>query len=167
MLTQLNYSIGQSRGYLTDPYKIISRVDPSIGNTIDYLTENRPDSRLRQAIFWKTVFHLPSDVVHLSYRYYWDDWSITAHTAEIKYRFNIGDHFYFMPNFRYYKQTGAKFFKYSILNGSQLPDYASADLRLAPMQSTTKGLKVGYNFSGNTEVSFRAAYMQQWGERSF
>jgi len=166
VLTQLNYSIGQSRGYLTDPYKIISRVDPTSGVTVDYLTEKRPDNRLRQAFYWKAAIHLPKDVVHLSYRYYWDDWSITAHTAEIKYYFNMGDHFYLMPSFRYYKQSGAKFFKYSLLNDQSLPDYASADLRLAPLQSTTRGLKIGYNFGRNTEVSFRAEYMQQWGEKN-
>lgn len=164
VLTQLNYSIGQSSGYLTDPYKIVSRIDSTTGETIDYLSEKRPGGRIRQAIFWKTVIHLPSDVVNLSYRYYWDDWSIQAHTAEIKYRFNIGDHFYLMPNFRYYTQTGASFFKHSLLSDAPLPQYASADLRLAPMQATTTGLKIGYNFGGNTEISFRAASMQQWGD---
>ena len=166
VLTQLNYSYGQSNGYLTDPYKIISQVDPTTGFTDEnnYRTEKRPDSRVRQAVYWKTVVHLPSDVIHLTYRYYWDDWSIKAHTAEIKYRFNIGDHFYLMPNYRYYQQSGASFFKYSLLSGEPLPNYASADLRLAPMYSTTSGLKLGYNFKRNTEISFRAEYMQQKGE---
>lgn len=166
ILTQLNYSLGRSIGYLTDPYKILSRVNSTSGETIDYLSENRPDSRFRQAIFWKTVFHLPSDVIHLTYRYYWDDWSVSAHTAEIKYRFNAGNHLYFMPNFRYYKQSGAEFFKYSLLNDVTLPDYASADLRLAPMQSTTTGIKVGYDFSRNITTSFRVEYMKQWGEKN-
>ena len=166
VITQLNYSIGRSSGYLTDPYKIVSRVDPVTGSSVDYLSEKRPDSRLRQTIFWKTVFHLPSDVVHISYRYYWDDWSIQAHTVDVKYRLNFGDHLYFMPNVRYYKQTGAKFFNYSLLNSVALPNYASADLRLAPMQSTTSGLKLGYDFSSNTTVSLRVEYMQQWGEKN-
>ena len=164
ILTQLNYGLGRSTGYLSDPYKMLSRVNSSSGKTIDYLSERRPDSRIRQTIFWKTVFHLPSDVIHLTYRYYWDDWSISSHTAEIKYRFNAGNHLYFMPNFRYYKQSGAEFFKYSLLNDAALPNYASADLRLAPMQSTTTGMKVGYDFSQDMTASLRVEYMQQWGE---
>ncbi|HFE37408.1 MAG TPA: DUF3570 domain-containing protein [Gammaproteobacteria bacterium] len=166
ILTQLNYSVGKSSGYLTDPYKIISRIDAETGSTVDYLSEKRPDNRLRQAIYWKTVFHLPSDVVHITYRYYWDDWSVTAHTVALKYRLNLGRHFYLMPSFRYYKQSGANFFKYSLVNGRTLPSYASADLRLAPMQSITQGLKVGYNFSQDATVSFRVEYMQQWGEKN-
>jgi hypothetical protein len=164
VLAQVNYGIGRSSGYLTDPYKIISRVNSTTGLTVDYLYESRPDTRLRQTLFLKSVIRLPSSVMHLSYRFYWDDWSILAHTAEAKYRFRIGDKFYLMPNFRYYNQSGADFFRYSMLLGQALPKHASADLRLAPMQSTTTGLKIGYTFSRNTEISLRAEYLQQWGE---
>ena len=71
-----------------------------------------------------------------------------------------------MPSYRYYTQTGAKFFKFNLLSSEGIPNYVSADLRLAPMQSTTSGLKAGYNFTENTSISLRAEYMQQWGGKN-
>ncbi len=41
-LTQLNYSVGQSTGYQTDPYRIISVVDGDTGAPVRYLYEGRP-----------------------------------------------------------------------------------------------------------------------------
>ncbi|MDX1810371.1 MAG: DUF3570 domain-containing protein, partial [Gammaproteobacteria bacterium] len=84
-LMQVNYGLGFTAGYLTDPYKIISVVDPITGKTMSYVSEQRPGSRLKQTIYWQTVFHLPKDVIHISYRRYWDDWQIQSDTFEIKY----------------------------------------------------------------------------------
>ena len=56
-LMQFNFTYGMDDGYLTDPYKILSVVDNTgtLVGTDPYLYEKRPDSRARQAIFWKTV----------------------------------------------------------------------------------------------------------------
>jgi hypothetical protein len=112
------------------------------------------------------VFRLPSDVIHVSYRYFLDDWSVRSHTFDLKYRLNLGETFYLVPALRYYKQSGADFFKYSLINGQTSPQYASADLRLAPMQSVTSGLKIGYLGNSDMEISLRMDYMQQWGEKN-
>ncbi|MBI3775238.1 MAG: DUF3570 domain-containing protein, partial [Gammaproteobacteria bacterium] len=108
-LMQLNYSYGKSSGYLTDPYKIVSVVNSS-GVTQSYLHEKRPDTRTRNTLYWKTVYHLPEDVVHVSYRYYWDDWDIKSSTVDLTYRLQLGTHFYLEPHYRYYTQTAANFF---------------------------------------------------------
>ena len=165
VLTQLNFSAGKTSGYLTDPYKIISRVDSTTGITQDYFTEKRPDHRYRAAVYWKTVLHLPKDVIHLSYRYYRDSWSVKSHTLETDYQFNVTNHFYIIPSARLYTQTGASFFHYSLQTSNPIPAYASADLRLAPMISGTAGLKLGYNFSRNSEISMRVEHMRQYGEK--
>ncbi len=163
-LTQLNYSYGQSNGYLTDPYKILSVVDGTSGETLDYRFEKRPDTRTRQAIFWKSVLHLPQDVVHFSYRYYWDDWNVQAHTFDLTYRFDTGNQWYLAPHLRYYTQTAADFYKHSLVDGQTLPQFASADYRLAAMKSMTYGLKVGLPIDAKSELGMRVEYMQQTGD---
>jgi hypothetical protein len=162
-LMQLNYTYGLSDGYLTDPYKILSVVDGTSGETLDYRYEKRPGSRTRQAVYWKTVYHLPEDVVHFSYRYYWDDWNVQAHTFDLTYRFELGGGSYLAPHLRYYTQTAADFYHHSLVDGQPVPQYASADYRLAEMQSTTYGLKLGLPLDRHSELALRAEYMQQTG----
>ena len=162
-LMQLNYSLGVSSGYLTDPYKIISMINGTTGETVDYRTELRPDSRLRQSIYWKAVYHLNEDVIHFSYRYFWDDWGIRSNTVDLHYHFVLGDDFYVEPQFRYYTQSAADFYHHSLVDGASLPRYASADYRLAEMRSTSYGLKLAMAIGKDSEVSARVTYMKQTG----
>lgn len=163
-LMQLNYSIGSSNGYLTDPYKIISLVDGSTGETTGYVTERRPGSRLRQSVFWKGVLHLPKDTVHLSYRYYWDDWNIRSNTVDLHYHINLGgSHVYIEPQARYYNQTAAAFHRFRLVDGSLFPKYASADLRLAQLSSVSYGLKLAAPLGKVGELSARVIKMRQTG----
>lgn len=164
-LMQLNYSIGVSNGYLTDPYKIISQVDGSTGETNGYLTENRPDFRLRQSLYWKTVLHLPEDVIHLSYRHYWDSWKIVSDTVELNYHCRLSaSGFYLEPAVRYYSQDAAYFFRYSLPDNEPLPKYASADYRLAKMDSLTYTIKLAMPLAGDNELSLRYSQMRQRGD---
>ena len=170
-ITQLNYSIGQSSGYLTDPYKLLSVVDsngdlvPGVdpNNTYRYLYEKRPDSRTRQSLYWKINHQFTDDVVYLTYRYYWDDWDVKSHTVDLRYRYQIGRHHYLQPHARYYQQTAAKSFNYYLMDGEPLPQYASADYRLGDMTTTTFGLLYGAELSKHSEFNFRAEYMKQSG----
>lgn len=163
-LTQFNYSIGLSSGYLNDAYKVISVVDGTTGATVDYRFEGRPDSRLRQSLYWKYVYHLPQDVVHLSYRYYWDDWGITAHTVDLHYRFELLGRSYLQPHLRYSAQTAADFYHHSLVNTAPVPAYASADYRLGDLVTTTVGLKLGLPVGKSGEFSLRVESMKQTGD---
>ena len=163
-LTQFNYSIGLSSGYLNDPYKVISVVDGSSGATVDYRFESRPDSRLRQSLYWKYVYHLPRDVVHFAYRYYWDDWGITAHTADLHYRFELFGRSYLQPHLRYSAQTAADFYHHSLVSTALVPANASADYRLGDLVTTTYGLKLGLPVGKSSEFSLRVESMKQTGD---
>jgi len=161
-LMQFNLNIGNDSGYLTDPYKILSVLDGS-GNlraTDPYLYEKRPDSRSRQALYWKTVLGLGEDVLNISYRYYWDDWDIKSHTIEAKYRLALGSKQYFQPELRYYIQDKANFYHYNLVDGTT-PAFASADYRLADLKSTTIALKYGIDLGEDTEFAIRLGQMSQ------
>lgn len=172
-LTQINYSIGKSDGYLTDPYKILSVVDAAglllppttVGNTetLPYLHEKRPASRARESLYWKINHQFTDDVLYLTYRYYWDDWNITSHTIDLRYRFQIGNHHFLQPHARHYRQTAADFFQYFVINGNT-PEYASADYRLGEMTTNTYGILYGVELDRHSEFNFRVESIRQSGE---
>ena len=163
-IMQLNFSHSSMSGYLTDPYKILSVVDPTTGTTLDYRYEKRPDTRSTNSVYWKVAYHLPRDVVHFSYRYFWDDWEVKSHTADVRYRFELGAGRYLESHLRYYSQTAASFYRHSLVNGQPLPQYASADYRLAEMQGNTIGLKFGMPAGKGGETSIRIERMTQTGD---
>lgn len=164
-LMQVNYSVGRGSGYHTDPYKLLSLVDGTTGLLTGdtYIAEARPDTRLRQSVFWQNKVHLSRDVVDLAYRYYTDDWGITAHTFDARYRWNLGERAYLEPHWRGYRQTGADFFRAFLVEGADYDSatdtsrlaFASADARLAPFTAQTVGLKFGMALARQREFSVR------------
>ncbi len=165
MLMQLNYSFSSSDGYHTDPFKVLSVVDRTSGRPLDYLYENRPDSREKQSIYWKTKYSLINgNVLDLSYRYLWDDWDIVSHTVDARYLLDLTDRLYLEPHVRYYTQQEAEFFSHSLRSGDALPQYASADYRLGAFDGLTYGTKLGYRLSNRSEVSMRLEFYDQRGD---
>ncbi|WP_455221843.1 DUF3570 domain-containing protein [Kaarinaea lacus] len=171
-LMQLNYTHGFMRGYLTDPYKVVSVVDnitgePALTPTTTYgiyLNESRPDSRDTNAIYWKTIVNIFGDVLRVSYRYFWDDWGIKSNTFDVKYRFELWNKFYIQPHYRYYTQTAADFYRHSLRDSEAIPEYVSADARLAEFVGETVGVKIGADFSNNTKFDIRFEKYTQTGD---
>ncbi len=173
-LIELNYSYGMSDGYLTDPFKIVSVVDangkladsgdfdPVTGN-LPYVYENRPDSRQRNNLFFRVAHHLTQDVIHFSYRYFWDDWGISSNTFDLKYRYQMGRS-YLQPHVRYYMQEEADFYKHDLtleeFNSGSVTE-VSSDSRLMKFTTATLGLKYGYAISKSSEISVRGELMNQ------
>ncbi len=178
-LVELSYSYGQSNGYLNDPYKILSVVDPVTGlpvygdqvaggagiRTFLYLYESRPDTRTKQSAFveWRHAFD--RDSMALSFRFMTDDWGIDSQTAEARYRWNINDRSYLEPHLRYYTQTAADFYRTALFAGDALPAFASADYRLADLNAYTVGFKYGHD-TAHGEFAVRLEYYRQDGTPS-
>lgn len=164
MITQFNYSYSMVDGYLTDPFKVISVVN-SGGVTQDNIYESRPDSRIKQSIFAQSLYHFDSAVLDVSYRYMWDDWEITSHTIDTRFRIPLGDAFgtesYLQPHFRFYQQNAAEFYQPFLIDGATLPTYASADYRIGEMSTFTVGLKYGLLVNNGHDLSFRLEYYRQ------
>ncbi len=178
-LVELSYSYGRSSGYLNDPYKILSVVDPVTGlpvygdavpgglgiRTFLYLYEKRPDTRTKQSAFaeWRHAFD--RDSMAVSFRYMTDDWGIHSETIETHYRWNINDRSYLEPHLRYYTQTAADFYHTVLFAGDALPAFASADYRLADLDAYTVGAKFGHQ-TERGEFSVRLEYYHQQGNAS-
>jgi hypothetical protein len=151
-LTQFNYSVGQTSGYQNDPYRIISVVSPTTGAPQQYLYEGRPDSRLRQSIYWGNKIALGPTYADISARAYHDSWGIDSITVEASDRVQLGARFFLEPGVRYYSQGAADFFHDYLLAGQPTPSFASSDSRLGKFDAVTASLKVGFKLSPTTEL---------------
>jgi len=159
-LTGLNYTFDHSRGYLTDPYRILSEVDAQ-GDAGGYLYERRPDMRTRQSLYWFNKLALGSPVLDLSYRRGKDSWGIASDTVDAHLRIDLGRGMYLEPHARWYRQTAADFYDLYLSAADPLPTYMSADPRLAAFAATTFGLKFGLSVGRNGELSLRLEQYQQ------
>jgi hypothetical protein len=152
-------------GYLTEPYKLLSVIDPTTGINSGTLHENRPGRRTRNSVLGSSVYAMANDVLYLDYRWYKDDWGIRSDTYDLRYRHELPDQRYIQPHVRFYTQTAADFYRYNLLDGDSLPQFATSDFRLGPLRTATVGATFGFtvpNFPG--ELSVRAEYIRQWGK---
>lgn len=147
-LLVFNYSLGQSDGYLNDPYKVISVVDSDSGNPNSTIFENRPDTRTKHALFAQYKRYFTGNVLDASYRYATDDWGIDSNTIDVKYKFRLSDTSFIQPHVRLYSQTQADFYVPYLVEGQQAlagdtTSFATADYRLGEFTGTTIGLEYG------------------------
>jgi hypothetical protein len=168
-------SFSHNSGYMTDPFKVLSVVDATSGRPVAspsdvgfryYRYEKRPDSRTKQSLFTELRYALDRDSFAMNYRFMSDDWGINSHTLEARYRWNINQRSSLEPQIRYYLQSEADFYRTVLVNGQVLPEYASADYRLAKMNSWSVGAKYAWQNRSGREYSLRAAYYNQSGEAS-
>ncbi len=154
-------------GYLTEPYKLISVLDPVTGVPITNLTDKRPTTRDRSSVLLSSVYHFTDDVLYASYRYYWDTWNVRSNTLDVRYRHDLDNETYVEPLFRFYKQTAASFYTIGLVEGVPLPDFATADYRLGDLQTITLGGTWGFRWSDSpADWTVRAQYMRQSGDSS-
>jgi hypothetical protein len=177
-ITQVSYNLGRGSGYHSDPYKILSVIDGSSGLVTGdrYINESRPRSRTRHSLNVQSKWHLTQDVVDLSYRYYRDDWGVSAHTLDGRYRWELGSHGgsgdggpYIEPHLRWYRQSAADFYRTWLTEGGEYvsgaagrsPAYASADTRLAAFTGQTLGVKLGLPTGQGREWTLRVETYRQ------
>lgn len=163
-LVQLNYSFGRSKGYHTDPYKLVSLIDSASGDPFWYIYEKRPDNRTRQSVYLGTKLAIGSAVTDASARYYHDDWGIDSLTFELSEHVPIGRMFYVEPQARYYHQSAAKFFRHYLLLDETTPDHVSADSRLDKFDALMFGIKAGAHISDKVELYGAVERYVQYGK---
>jgi len=163
-LVGLNATRTFERGYLSEPYKVLSVLDGTTGLPSGQWMEKRPSTRERWSVLASSVYHLTDDVLSLSYRYYRDDWRVRSHTCDARYRRELGGDRYLEPHLRYYSQSAASFFRTGLLDGAPLPEFATADYRLGGLKSVTVGATYGFRISDRPgEWTVRAEYIGQFG----
>ncbi len=165
-LMSVNVGLSEVDGYQSDPYKLLSVVDPVSGETRRYLYERRPDSRSRRTFYWQGKRNLDGDVLDLSYRYMSDNWEVVSHTLEARYRWRLDGGYYLEPHLRWYTQAAASFYRQSLVDGEALPEYASADYRLGAFDATTLGARLGATTGRGHQWGLRLEVYEQRGDSS-
>lgn len=93
------------QGYLSLPFHRVYFTDGSVHQ------EKLPDSRLKIPLGIRASYFLGDAIILRGYyRYYSDDWSLKAHTAELEVPLKLIQSFSISPFYRYYSQTEVKYF---------------------------------------------------------
>ena len=73
--------------------------------------ENLPDTRMKIPLGFRANYFIGDKVIlRTFYRYYHDDWGLTAHTVEVETPVKVTPFFSITPFYRYYKQTAVDYF---------------------------------------------------------
>ena len=100
----LSYDIAKVHGFTSNAYRQVFTASGPFA-------EKHPNDRLRQAVAISARYFIPESktTAIASYRYYFDDWDIHAHTPEIRVVQEVGDSVDATVGYRYYKQDAAFF----------------------------------------------------------
>jgi hypothetical protein len=112
--------------------------------------ENLPRTRLKVPLGFRANYFLGDKFILRSfYRYYHDDWGLTAHTAQLETSVKISPFFSLTPFYRYYTQTGVDYFApYEAHTASE--QFFTSNYDLSPFNSNFYG--AGFRLTPATGV---------------
>ncbi|MEO8764806.1 MAG: DUF3570 domain-containing protein [Ginsengibacter sp.] len=121
------------QGYLSLPFHRVYFNDASVHQ------ESLPESRLKIPLGFRASYFVGDKViVRAYYRFYQDDWGLTAHTANLEIPVKLTPFLSISPFYRFYDQTAARYFKpYKIhISGDQ---YYTSNYDLSSFSSNFYG----------------------------
>lgn len=157
------FDLVQQEGKLSSPYHRIYFADkpdyyfgnpsfiPNYENTSNAgvyrladAIEKLPSSRFKLPIGLRWNYYINETfVVRTYYRYYTDNWDITAHTASIEVPIKLTDKFTLSPMYRYYTQTQSKYFA-AFEKHLSTEEFYTSDYDLSSFNANQYGLGVSY-----------------------
>jgi Protein of unknown function (DUF3570) len=153
-LMSLNLESVSDDGYLQSPYRVARVFGAAV-------PERDPNTRTGRAALLRLVGDIGSrTAVRVQYRYFWDTWSIGAHTAELGLTRHFGDRWLVDGYVRYYTQSKALFYSNDFTTSMT---YMSRNRALSDFWDTGPGLKASYSagkIASRFDVKVTAAY--QW-----
>lgn len=121
-------------GYLSLPFHRVYFADGSVHQ------EKMPDTRLKIPFGFRASYFLGDNfIIRAYYRYYSDDWSLKAHTADLELPVKLSQAFSLSPFYRYYTQTGTKYFK-PYGKHSAVDEYYTSNYDLSKFNSSFFGM---------------------------
>lgn len=158
-----NFEYSSEKGYLSDPYKLVSVYEgityaagaklPVIKNlygvqtdVFSVMLENRPKTRHQFVSNTKFIQYVkPLDsAVHFDYRFAWNSWHIRSHTFTVAYYQPFCEDYEATASYRYYTQNKAKFYAmaFAEVPGAPYPTkmlgkHYSSDYRLSSFGAMT------------------------------
>ena len=114
MLMQLTYELAHNIGYQASPYRFVGVGGTGFGcvGASLCLPERVPAQRTRHALALLIRRALSDNVsVGLTYRYYFDDWSLGSHTLLGELGWNLAEHTLLALRYRFYTQGAVHFYQ--------------------------------------------------------
>ncbi|MEC7771702.1 MAG: DUF3570 domain-containing protein [Bacteroidota bacterium] len=106
--------------------------------------EQLPDNRFKLPLGGRLNYYLNDLVILRSYyRFYWDDWGVSSHTASLEVPFKLTDKFTLYPTYRYYTQTAADYF-YPKEQALSTYEFYTSDYDLSNYDAHQYGIGVQY-----------------------
>ncbi|WP_247094951.1 DUF3570 domain-containing protein [Arenibacter sp. S6351L] len=106
--------------------------------------EKLPFNRFKVPIGGRISYYL-NELISLRayFRYYYDDWGVTAYTGSLEIPIKISDKFTVFPMYRYYTQTASDYF-YPKETALSTYEYYTSDYDLSEFDSNQYGFGVTY-----------------------
>ena len=138
----------QQQGLLSTPFQRVyfsDVADSFIDNfQLADAIERLPDSRFKVAVGGRLNWYLNETfTVRTFYRYYFDDWGITSHTASIEVPIKITDKFTLYPSYRFYNQTAVDYFR-PYESALSTDEFYTSDYDLSEYSANQIGFGVSY-----------------------
>ncbi len=125
-------------GYLSTPFHRIYFTDGTESN------EKLPSSRFKVPVGLRLNYFLGDKfVIRSYYRYYQDDWGLTANTFNIELPVKITSFISVSPFYRYYSQNGVKYFA-PYLSHAATEEFYTTDDDLSKFNSNYLGAGIRY-----------------------
>lgn len=106
--------------------------------------EHLPDNRIKLPLGIRLNYFMADNFIFRTYyRYYRDDWDLTAHTAEIETAVKLTPFFSVSPFYRFYKQQGVKYFA-AYQEHSLDEEFYTSDYDLSTLTSQMVGMGIRY-----------------------
>lgn len=149
-LAQATYELMLLDGYQASPYRYVAIDGDGLcsGPSLACYPEELPRTRSRHALALQTRrafgVHVSSG---LEYRFYLDDWGLTAHTLQARLGWSPIDPLGFALRYRYYTQSPATFYRsaYTVEDLTSL-EGLSRDRELSPLDSHRIGLDLSHDW---------------------
>jgi Protein of unknown function (DUF3570) len=129
-------------GYLGTPFHRIYFTDGTLTN------EKVPSSRFKVPVGLRMNYFIGDKfIIRSFYRYYQDNWGLTAHTFNIEVPVKLTSFLSISPFYRYYTQNGAKYYApYKMHNASE--EFYTTDDDLSKFNSNTEGAGIRFSQPG-------------------
>lgn len=151
-ISSVNFEAISDDGYLGSPYRVARVFGAAV-------PERNPRTRSSRAMNFRVNGDLGSrDAMHVSYRYFWDNWDIKAHTLEGGYSRYLGESFLADATLRYHRQSHALFYSD---NAQSETLYVSRNRQLSTFSDVSLGGKLTYSWRkvpGKYEIKFNGSY---------
>lgn len=170
-LLQLNLTVSNSSGFLSDPYKSVwvnnipgtnwfnpvntfCRQSQPFSFQANLCADNRPGARTQSAVLMRYVRNfaeLDAAALHLDYRFYSDTWNIDSHTFEASWLQPLPFDLMLTPHVRYFTQRSAYFYQ-GVYDSPTADGLYSSDYRLASFGAISGGVRLNKHVLENFQI---------------